>query len=170
MLCPGWDAGDSVALSCRFPQLQAQTNGGRPDHHRHRYGPPGGETDAMATTNGARGDCSGRWVAGSPTSRTVLDERHGIFSSNTVLASPSAFASASRRASWRRMRRQRRKGRPPLSRRAEVLSVIVEFHCDRLAEFALEKRKFNVCSTEFQAPMSHPSVVKKTGLQKRFVE
>ncbi|MAG93555.1 MAG: hypothetical protein CMJ48_07380, partial [Planctomycetaceae bacterium] len=50
-----------------------------------------------------------------------------VFSRKTVLASPSAvaFASASRRASWRRMRRQRRKGRFPLSSRAEVCWIIV---------------------------------------------
>ena len=86
-----------------------------------------------------------------PASRKALNERCGMFFSKTVLASPSAvaFASASRPASWRQMRRQRRKGRPPLSSRAEVFPLIVCFRYHWFEGFAQKKRKFNVCSTEF---------------------
>ncbi len=78
-LSQGASDGDPSVWVGRFPQLQAQTNGGRPARHHHRYAPPTGETDAMATTNEARRDCSKQWVAGSATKRMALNERQAKF-------------------------------------------------------------------------------------------
>ena len=44
----------------RFPLLKLKQTGDAPCRHHHRYGPPGGEIDALATTNGARRSYSGR--------------------------------------------------------------------------------------------------------------
>ncbi len=85
---------------------------------------------------------NGRWQGQKRSGWPWLIDRN-MFCSKTASASPSAvaFASASRPASWRLMRRQRRKGRPPLSSRAEVCLVIVEFSMQSLPTIRAGKTK-----------------------------
>ncbi len=62
----------------RFPQLKLKQTGDAPFRHRHRYGPPRGETDAMATTNGARRKLIGTvggWVSAVRGSPEVVGRR-----------------------------------------------------------------------------------------------
>ncbi len=108
--------------------FKLKQTGDAPFRRRHRYGPPGGETDAMATTNGARPNCSKRWVAGSVAGRMALvDRRRYVFQQNSI-GEPlrrRLRIGLSPRELEVDAKAEAEGASPPLSSRAEVCSVIV---------------------------------------------